>query len=76
MTFGEVVCPVCYDTGTTTKDAENGYLDCAHCDAAELRAAFDKWLRVQRPGGQFASSSSARDWAIYKHVYALARAGQ
>lgn len=75
MTFTEKMCSFCHDTGTTTKDAHDGYLDCTHCEAAERRAAFDKFLRERRPGGQFTSSSSARDWAIYKHAYALARAG-
>lgn len=66
-------CSYCLGSGTTTKDASDGYLDCTACDAAEKRAAFEKWIRVQRPGGQFNTTNLARDWAIYKHVFALAR---
>lgn len=69
-------CKVCHGSGTTTKNAEDGYLDCTQCDSAEIRAKFENWLRIQRPGGQLTIINSARDWAIFRHGYEMAMAEQ
>lgn len=56
-------CPHCNDTGSLSKDL-GGYLDCAHCDVAEQRAALDAWAGK---ACQHAPSASAERWLIYQH---------
>ena len=72
--FTDKICPHCHDTGTTTKGAADGYLDCTHCEAADLRAGLERHLRTQRPGGQIHAVNPAREWAAYKLAYAKALA--
>ena len=59
-------CVHCNDTGSLSKEWD-GYLDCAHCDTAEERAALDVWAAQHAP-----DCPSWDLWPIYQHGKAAA----
>lgn len=60
-------CKHCNDTGSLSKDLD-GYLDCAHCDVAEERAALEAWVIKNARNCDDMTAA----WLIHQHGKAAA----